>query len=396
MRFEVRAYADGQITSIVVEAVNQADALHQVAARAFRPLSAQEINTPVAQWFGAAGHHFALLLFSQELLALLEAGLSIIEALDTLAEREKNGQTRSVLDQLAARLREGKSFSGALEGIPEVFPALFVGMVRSSERTGDVQEALQRFIDYRKRLEGLHNKMISAAIYPALLIAVGLAVSLFLGIFVIPRFAVVYQGSGRSLPAASALLLQWGSFANTHLGWLLAALGVILILLVLGWRHVMARGGPIILLAQLPIVREPIRIYELSRLYLTLGMLLDSGLPIIQTLALAEESVPEDQQAALQVAAGQIRNGERMSSAFERCALTTAVGLRMMKIGEESGRLGEMMSRAARFHDEETGRWIERFTKIAEPLLMVFIGLVIGAIVILLYMPVFDLAGNLR
>lgn len=396
MRFEVRAYADGQITSVVVEAVNQADALQQVAAKAFRPLSAQAISTPVAQWFGASAHKFGLLLFSQELLALLEAGLSIIEALETLSEREKSAQTRSILDQLASRLREGKSFSGALESIPEVFPALFVGMIRSSERTGKVQEALQRFIDYRQRVEGLRNKMISAALYPALLVVVGLAVSLFLGIYVIPRFAVVYQGSGRSLPTASALLMQWGSFANAHLGLLLAGLGIFVIALVLGWRHLMARGGPIILFARLPLVREPIQIYELARLYLTLGMLLDSGLPIVQALALAEESVPDHQQSALQEAAAIIRNGERLSVAFERCGLITAVGLRMIKIGEESGKLGEMMARAARFHDEETGRWIDRFSKVAEPVLMVGIGLVIGTIVVLLYMPVFDLAGSLR
>ena len=136
MQFEVRAYQDGRITSIVVDAVSQADALRQVTARALRPLGARRIDTPAGRLLKRTPGRFELLLFSQELLALLEAGLAIIEALDTLAERERSGETKSVLGQLAARLREGKSLSAALETVPEVFPALFIGLIRSSERTG--------------------------------------------------------------------------------------------------------------------------------------------------------------------------------------------------------------------------------------------------------------------
>lgn len=396
MRFEVRVYSDGQITSVFVEAMNQTDAWQQVAAQALRPLSAHAVQNPLSAWLGSKTQRFDLLLLSQELLALLEAGLNVIEVVDTLCERERHDGVRSVLDQVACRLREGHSFSGALDSLPDVFPALFVGIVRSSERTGDVQEALQRFIDYRKRLDNLRNKVISAAIYPALLGVVGLAVALFLGVYVIPRFAVVYQGSGRSLPMASALLMQWGSFAHAHLGTLLIGLVGLLVLMGVGWRNMAARGGPVILLRKLPVIKERIRLYELARLYLVLGMLLDSGLPIVQALSLAEASVPLDQRQALREAAGHIRDGERLSTVFENYGLTSTVGLRLLRVGEESGRLGDMMTRAARFHDEETGRWIERFSRMAEPLLMVAIGLVIGTIVVLLYMPIFDLAGSLR
>ena len=134
----------------------------------------------------------------------------------------------------------------------------------------------------------------------------------------------------------------------------------------------------------------------MSWLYLTLGMLLDSGLPIMQALALADASLPAHQRLAVQTATALIRGGEKLSASFARAGLTTSVGLRMMRIGEESGRLGEMMARAARFHDDETARWIDRFSRVAEPLLMVAIGLVIGTLVVLLYMPVFDLAGSFR
>lgn len=396
MQFEVRAYQYGRITSIIIDAVSQADASRQISARALRPLGIRRIGNPAGRWLTRAPERFELLLFSQELLALLEAGLSIIEALDTLAERERSGETRSVLEQLAARLREGKSLSGALETVPEVFPALFVGIVRSSERTGDMQEALGRYIGYRTRLDALRGKVISAAIYPSLLLVVGLAVTVFLGGYVVPRFATVYHGTGRPLPWASQLLMEWGNFANSHLGWLVAGSAMMLLAVAATVRATSRNGGVTHLLRKIPLIADRLRTYELSRLYLTLGMLLDSGLPIMQALGFAEESLPVQQRQAMQNAGALIRQGVRMSAVFEQTDLTTPVGLRMMRIGEESGRLGEMMTRAARFHDDETARWIERFSRAAEPGLMIAIGLVVGTIVVLLYMPIFDLAGSLR
>jgi len=396
MQFEVRAYRDGHISSVIVDALSQADALRQISARALRPLGIRALGNPARRWLRRAPGRFELLLFSQELLALLEAGLAIIEALDTLAERERSGETKSVLDQLAARLREGKSLSAALETVPEVFPALFVGIVRSSERTGDMQEALGRYIGYRTRLDALRGKVISAAIYPSLLLLVGMSVTLFLGGYVVPRFATVYHGTGRPLPWASQLLMEWGNFANHHLVWLILGLTMLVLAVAVAARATSRRGGVTYLLRKIPLLSERLLTYELSRLYLTLGMLLDSGLPIMQAFGLAEESLPIHQRQAIQVAAGLIRQGVRMSTVFEQTGLTTPVGLRMMRIGEESGRLGEMMTRAARFHDEEIARWIERFTRAAEPLLMIAIGLVVGTIVVLLYMPIFDLAGSLR
>lgn len=396
MRFEVRAYAGGSITSLVVEAISRDDALRQIAAQALRPIEVRELSSQRARILRHPGSRFENLLFTQELLALLEAGLSIIEAIDTLTARERHTTSRSILDQLAARLREGKSLAAALETLPEVFPSLFVGIVRSAERTGDLQAALARYIDYRHRVDGLRSKVINAAIYPVLLLIVALGVTLFLGGYVVPRFAAVYQGAGRHLPWASELLLQWGNFARTHIPALLGALVLLGIGIAWGMQNLSQQGGISALIRKIPAFAEQAKIYELSRLFLTLGMLLDSGLPVVPALAVAEEALPFHLRKALKQAGESIRTGEKLSVSFEQQELTTAVGLRMLQVGEESGRLGEMMARAARFHDEETGRWIERFSKVAEPTLMVGIGLVIGTVVVLLYMPIFDLAGSLR
>lgn len=396
MRFEVRAYSSGQITSVVVEAISGDDALRQVAARALRPIDVREIGQGAWHWRPSKGGQFNTVLFAQEMLALLEAGLSIIVVIETLAEREKHAAARSVLNRLANCLREGKSLASALETVPEVFPSLFVGIVRSAEHTGNLSEAFGRYIDYRQRVDGLRTKVVNATIYPLLLVLVAVAVMLFLGGYVVPRFATVYKGTGRTLPWASQLLLEWGSFASQHATTLVAGAIVLGSALAFGLSAVAQRGGIAQVIRRIPLFAEQARTYELSRLYLTLGMLLDSGLPIMSALTLAEEALATPLRSALQQASTRIRSGERLSSAFEQCGLATSVGSRMFQVGEESGRLGEMMTRTARFHDEETGRWIERFSRVAEPTLMVGIGLVIGTIVVLLYLPIFDLAGNLR
>lgn len=397
MQFEVRVYRDNAIASIVLEATSADDARQQASAQALRPLSVKPVRTSGVVFVRARRRgRFDLLLFSQELLSLMQAGLAIIESLETLAQREHTGETQIVLADLATRLREGKSFSGALETLPFVFPQLFVGIVRSAERTGDLQPALERYIDYRVRLDALKGKLISAAIYPALLLIVGAAVTLFLAGYVVPRFAAVYQGTGRTLPWASAALLEWGHFANAHVYTLLTVAGFCIGAVILWARTGHERGLWRELLARTPLISERLHTYELSRLYLMLGMLLDSGLPVMPSLALGQAAQASHISTAIEKASVFIRQGERLSSAFERTGLTTAVGLRMMRVGEESGRLGEMMTRAARFHDGEIARWIERFSRAAEPVLMIAIGLVVGTIVVLLYMPIFDLAGSLR
>lgn len=397
MQFEVRAYAGKQITSVAVDAVSEEDALRQVAARSLKPMAAKRVGKQRTAWFNRNPNPaFSTLLFSQELVALLEAGLSIVESLSALAEKERSGDSRRILELLAEGLREGKSLSAALEKVPEVFPPLYLGIVRSAEHTSDLPQALTRYIDYQIRIDGIRSKLINASIYPILLLAVGGAVTIFLIGYVVPQFATVYQGAGRDLPWLSALLLRWGSFAGEHTSALLVAFVAALVIIAAGIRRLLRPNGLAQAARHLPGIAERVHTYELARLYLTVGMLLDSGLPIVDTLALVEDALSPDFRLRVRSLATSIRQGKSISGAFESAGLITPIGMRMLRVGEESGRMGDMMARAARFHDEETARWIERFSRTAEPVLMVAIGLVVGTIVVLLYMPIFDLAGSFK
>jgi general secretion pathway protein F len=329
------------------------------------------------------------------LLALLSAGLAIVEALEALLEKESHPATRTVQSRLLGALRDGKRFSAALAEQPDVFPPLYIGIVRAAEGTSDLPRALTRYIDYRQRIDAVRSKIISASIYPIILLFVGGGVALFLIGYVMPRFAEVYQGAGRSLPWMSQLLLDWGRFAAAHVqAVLLSATLSIAGVAVLGWRA-LRQGGATRLLSTLPGIGERARVYELSRLYLTLGMLLEGGIPIVAAIETVRDVVSPSIRLGLQRAREAIESGEPLSDAFEGNGLVTPISLRMLRAGERSGALGTMLTQSAAFYDGEIGRWIDRFTRSFEPLLMAAIGIVVGTIVVLLYMPIFDLAGSL-
>ena len=394
MQFAVRTLApDMRIASVLVDAPDEADARRQVEARGLFVSAIEPVHAPLLR--RQRGGKLSLVLFSQELLALLTAGLGIIEGLEALLEKEASPATRGVLERLLTGLREGKRLSAVMAAQPALFPPLYVGIVRAAEGTSDLPRALERYIEYQQRIDIVRAKVVSASIYPAILLLVGGGVSIFLMSYVVPRFAEVYQGAGRNLPWMSRLMLDWGQFAGRHAAGLL--IGFVATVAGAAWaiRRALKRGGAARLLAKLPGIGERARIYELSRLYLTLGMLNEGGITLVNAIDTVQGMVSPGVAGGLQRARAAIEAGRPLSDAFEANGLTTPISLRMLRVGERTGAMGTMLTRSAAFYDGEIGRWIDRFTRTFEPLLMAAIGLVVGAIVVLLYMPIFDLAGDM-
>jgi general secretion pathway protein F len=394
MQYEIRALSPDHIISrITVDARDEQDARRQIEVRG---LFAAEVRAVAGlRVRGSAARHWSLVLFSQELLALLEAGLSIVEGLEALSEKEANDGVRSILHRLLSGLRDGKRFSTVLSEQPSLFPPLYIGIVKSAEGTSDLPRSLSRYLEYRRRIDSVRGKIVSAIIYPAILVLVGGGVSFFLIGYVVPKFAEVYQEAGRSLPFMSRLLLDWGRFASTHSILLLSLCGTVIAALVLGVRRAIQRGGVGRLLTMLPGMRTRVHIYELSRLYLTLGMLLEGGIPIVSAIETILAMMSSDVAVSLRRASEAVQAGTPLSDAFDLNGLTTPISLRMLRVGERSGQMGAMLSRSAEFYDGEISRWIDRFVRVFEPVLMAGIGILVGGIVVLLYMPIFDLADSL-
>jgi general secretion pathway protein F len=396
MRFEVKALqATGNVVSIGIDALDADDAAAQARAGGYRIITLTSSRAwPFAR--GRATPRLPLVLFCQELLALLEAGLALVEAIETLCEKEANPELARVLTQTVARLREGHPLSYSLEHSGAWLPPLFIASVRASEKTGALPETLARFVAYQSQMDGVRRHITSASIYPMILMAVGVLVTMFLMLYVVPRFSQVYADLGTALPLSSRLLMTWGQFLGAH-AWALA-LGAACVLA--GSAYVLAQAPAQRWLMQkvwqVPALGARLRLFYLSRLYRSMGMLLRGGMPIGAALDMAAGVLPAALRDQLAQAAARIDEGHAISQSMQSHGLATPVALRMLRVGERSGRMGEMMERVAAFYEEDTTRWVERFTNLFEPLLMLAIGLLIGCIVVLMYMPIFDLAGNIQ
>lgn len=395
MNYEIKAYKESQgIVRLQYDASNLADASRRAEAEGYKVISSKAQTTLPSF---TRRYRFPLALFSQELLSLLEAGLPLLEAIETLAQKEQNTQAKEVYAKLTRLLREGRPLSQGMQELAMAFPALYIATIRASERTGDLQQALTRYLVYQAQLDRVRKKVTAAAIYPALLMIVGSLVILFLMVYVVPRFSKVYEDLGNNLPLLSRVLMGWGRFFEAYSGAII--LGVVLLLggTVYALTRPQVRDWLQQKLWQLPAVGEHLRLYQLARLYRTLGMLLNGGIPLVAAFDMVSGLLSQPfMQANLQNSRQRISEGRGISESMKECMLTTEVAYRMLRVGERSGNLGEMMERIAKFYDEEIAHWMEWFTRLFEPVLMIFIGLVIGGIVLLMYLPVFELAGSIQ
>jgi general secretion pathway protein F len=396
MRFELKAIGPGgAVEALDFQAPDEITAVRQLEGRGYTVLSVRAKGSLGLPW-RRGGERFPVALFSQELRVLLNAGLPLPEAIDTLAQKEKRGDWRAIIERLVEVLREGQTFSNALEEFPQVFSPLYVATVRSSEKTSDLAPALGRYVAYAAQLEAIKKRVVNASIYPTLLIAVGGIVSLFLLLYVVPRFGRIYEERGSALPLFSRLLLTWGSAVDRHAPVVLSVLGGLILLGAYALRLANVRAAIGDALWRLPALGERLRMYQLARFYRTIGMLLRGGTPLVSALDMGGELLHPLLRERLARASQAIREGRGVSQSMEANGLTTPVALRMLNVGEKSGNMGEMLEQIAAFHDEEMARWVDWFTRLFEPILMTIIGLVIGVIVILMYMPIFELAGNLQ
>lgn len=399
MRFHVVAYRDAEgVLSLSLDAASFDEVRALVRARGLSIISIRQ------RWHWAAQRRrkeppLDLLLFSHELRSLLDAGLSLIESLVALSRKERNSVRRQLIDVLIRQLREGKAFSVALREFPAIFPPLYIAMAAASEQTGDLGRSLGRFIEYRTQMDQARKRLTSALIYPALLFGTGLLVVAFLMVYVVPRFSHIYEDFGQNLPLLSRLLLEWGGLIDAYGMEILLILTLTVMVAVWAIRQMLRRQGALHRLLAHPLlrgVRNRFRIYALARFFRTLGLLQHEGIPIVGALGLARNLLDEDGRVAVDHVVLDVRAGVALSESMERRDLAPPVAGELLKVGEKAGNVGEKMIRIADFYDDEITRWSEWFLKLFEPLLMLTIGLFIAFIVVLLYLPIFELAGGLQ
>lgn len=343
-----------------------------------------------------SSHGLDIATLSHELASLLAAGLSVVESLRTLAANESVDARKLVLREVVAAVSEGQPLSAALDRHPGRFPTLFVATVRASEQTGDLATALQRYGEHQQRLKALRDKVSGAAIYPLLLLAVGSLVVLFLLGVVVPKFSLLMESTRHELPWSSRLLMTWGHLVATHV-WVMVGIALTgLTALTIGVRHLIRNGARSRWVEALPILGSAIRQFRHAQIYRTTGMLVQGGIAAPRALQLGASLLGDDDRQRLQQAVRLIHEGQSLSAALQAVQLADPVAASMLTVAERTGALAEILQRIAEFHESRLQRSVDLTSRLFEPLLMIVIGLVIGAIVVLMYLPIFDLASSLQ
>lgn len=394
MRFRARTVSqDNRVNTLELDADSESDARASLVSRRAIILSLEAVGQARLT---SARRRFSAELFSQELLALLEAGLSVIESLDAMHERRPSRDEGLLAAELARSVRSGQRLSQALTHCSQSFSPVFVGLVLAAESTSDLPNALARYLQFETRVSQLRSKAISAAIYPLILVGVGALVTLFLVGYVVPRFASVYEEGSRSMSSVTRSLLTTGRFISDN-AWLLGIAALILAAVVtFFWRQGELKAALLDWGSRLPGVGGRLHDYEASRIYMTLGLLTGGGVPLKQALRTVASASGSRARAALERVISQIEAGTAFSASMESQALAGPVAARLLRIGERAGNLSEMLVKASTYIDSEISRFVDRFSRAVEPLLMAAIGVVIGTIVVLLYIPIFELAGSLQ
>lgn len=388
---------NGHFVSVELAARGLHEAEQLAVAQGVQVMAISPVKQSLLTIFKTIGvKKFPLLMFNEELLALLEAGLSIVQTLETLLEKETKAESRQVLTAVVASLHEGHTLSVAYQSQQAAFPNLYVATIRSSERSGNLVESIRRYVAYQLQVDQIRKKIIAAAIYPTLLLVVGCLVVLFLLIYVIPKFSHIYADVGHELTLSSKLLVQWGNLIEQHGGLLALIVLFLLSFFVFLSSRSNVRSWIFEMMWRMPVIGERMRIYQLSRFYRTLGMLMSAGIPIMLALEQVAGLLDRRLQMRLATARNDVRSGQPLSLALEHSNLSTPVANRLLRVGESTGKMGGMMDRIADFHEEELRRWIDWGSRLFEPLLMTFLGIVIGGIIVLMYMPIFELAGSIQ
>ncbi|WP_426337571.1 type II secretion system F family protein [Pseudoduganella sp. R-31] len=391
MQFKAKVLsATHGVQQVEVSAASESEAHRVLASSGVRVLDLRAVGSGLA--FGHKRSSFNLTVFNQQLSSLLEAGQTVVDAIEILGKSDRREQHRTVYNAILQSLQQGNQLSEAMAGLPSVFPPLYVAMVQASETTGTVRAAVERYMRYQKQVDDIRGKLRAAATYPAVLMSVGLLVIGFLMMYVLPRFSEIYD-DGAAGQARGGFVQIWGSFVreNTLMAWSIAAAVFATVaamvlhpgLHALAYRRLMAT----------PWIGERVWILQLARLYRTLGMLLRSGVSVLAAMRMTQASLPESMQDDLAAALQHVSEGKAMSRAMTESRLSTEVAERLLVAGESSGNLDEMMERIADFYDQESATWIDTAGRLIEPALMLGIGLVVGAIVLMLYSPIFDLAN---
>jgi type IV pilus assembly protein PilC len=337
-----------------------------------------------------------LLTFNQELLVLIKAGLPIIQAFDTILEREGKGKLPEILRDIREDIKGGSALSDAFERFPAAFSHLYIASIRAGEKTGDLPLTIRRYIEYTKRNEMLRKKVVSALFYPMILITVAMAAVLVLLIKVVPAFSKIYADAGANLPAATQVLMTVTGFLQHYILLIIGA-GIVCLMLFNRWNATEAgRFRVDRIKIALPFIGDVFTKYSVSGFTRTFATVLGSGIPVVESLKMSVGTLNNKVlERKLLEAITRVEEGTSISVALESVKVMPPLALRMLGVGETTGSLEEMLADISEYFEEDIEAQLHIITTAIEPAIMIIMGLIVGTIVITMYLPIFKLGGTI-
>jgi len=336
------------------------------------------------------------LVFNQELATLLKAGMPLVQSLDLLKRRVTSPAFRHVLDDVHEKVRSGTALSDAFAAHGSLFPSVYTASLLAGERSGNLDAVLRRFVEYTKIIATVKRKTVSALVYPAILVSLAIVLVSIIVLKVVPAFADFYGTFGAQLPLSTRIILAISAFLRSQFVLILAAVGIAIVATLSWVRQPGQQARFDHLLLRLPMLGQVARKFATSQMARTLATLLGGGLPLVNALEIAARSVGNRYMAAqLDIVSLRVREGQSFAAALEARHVFPEVAVKMAEVGESTGALQEMLNTVADFYDEEIATTMERFITLVEPVLLVFMGLVIAGLLLALYMPLFQLSSVL-
>jgi type IV pilus assembly protein PilC len=400
---------DGRVIEESIEAVSEKAARASLEGRGYHVFELRRRGLPSNFGLSFEGLRRRrvpdrqFLIFNQELAGLLRAGLPLLQALDILLERQPDALFRGVLSDVRDRVRSGEELSEAFGVHGHMFPALYPSTLKAGERSGELEQVIRRFLRYLRLVMQTKRRVVSALVYPVVLVGLSAVMIGVMTIYVIPRFQVFYDSMDLELPVLTRMILGLSTFLRSlftleTLPLWLGGLAVGIFLL----RRNSARGGAIpewLDLAKLrvPVVGRILQRFSLSEFCRSLATLLGGGLPLVPSLEVSVEAVGNKYlRARLRPIVPAVREGRPFHLALEETGVLSDLAIDMVKVGEATGSLDEMMANVSDFYDDEVETQLERMLSLVEPIMLVFMGLAVALLLAAMYLPLFSILGRLQ
>ena len=352
---------------------------------------------------GGAVKQKELMVFTRQLATLIDAGLPLLQSLNVLSKQEPNPNLRATIVALGESVQGGSTFSEALSTYPKMFNKLFVNMVKAGEIGGVLEVVLNRLAEYQEKANRLRSKIVSAMVYPTIIMVIAVGILVFLMLVIVPKFKEMFEGQNMELPALSQFVFNFSDncmadslvpFVPNAVFFLgLLAAGIIGVSI---WKRT-PKGGRTVdaLILKTPKIGDLTKVSSVARFSRTVGTLVSSGVPLLQALVITRDTAGNVVVAdAVTKIHDAVREGESIVTPMSTCGVFPPMMISMVDVGEETGQLPDMLMKVAEVYDEEVDNTVTALTAMLEPLMIVFLAVVVGSIVLAMFMPMMEIIKN--